>query len=165
MKTIRWELPFKTEHYLLSLTKEIAHHPAIILITAVKDFYGNVDSCNITFNEEATDKVVLYLGATIGAHSVSFAMDRMEAQQQIMGVLGNLLDFVSENCCEEEEENDVIILEESYLVQNAEIEEVIFEEEEDLFEEEETQEIINIEELPDSAAKQLLRKVLRNFKK
>lgn len=138
MKTIRWELPFKTEHYLLSLTKEIAHHPAIILITAMKDFNGNVDSCNITFNEEATDEVVLYLGATIGAHAVSFAMDRLEAQQQIMGVLGNLLDFALENCCEEEE---------------------------DLFEQEETQEMINIEELPDSAAKQLLRKVLSNFKK
>lgn len=141
MKTIKWELPFKTEHYLLSLTKEIQHCPAIILITTVKDFYGNVDSCNITLNEKATDEIVLNLGATIGAHSVSFAMDRMEEQQQIMGVLENLLDFAVENCCEEVEE------------------------EQDLFEQEETQEMINIEELPDSAAKQLLRKVLRNFKK
>lgn len=164
MKTIRWELPFKTEHYLLSLTKEIAHHPAIILITAMKDFNGNVDSCNITFNEEATDEVVLYLGATIGAHAVSFAMDRLEAQQQIMGVLGNLLDFALENCCEEEEEDNVILLPESFP-RREEVQDVEFEEEEDLFEQEETQEMINIEELPDSAAKQLLRKVLSNFKK
>lgn len=113
MKTIQWQLPFKEVSYLNSMTAEIANNPSVILITAVQDATGFVDSCNIMLRDsENTDEVIFMLGATLGAHSVAYALETMyqlEEEQE------------TEEIEEQEEEQEQIEEE----VTTEEIEEVI----------------------------------------
>lgn len=147
MKTIKWTLPFKNMNYLASLTEELARNPFIILITGIQDSNQNIDSCSITIKDvENIDEVILFIGATIGAHSVAYAIEMMEQQTQLL----------AQACiCEDKQE----LPERCRMKQ----EDIIVDDNDDLFDQ--AEEIINIEEIPDSEAKGLLRKILSNFKK
>ncbi len=101
MKTVNWILPFANMHYLNSLTEELANNPMVVLITGIQSERGEIDSCNIRIREsEDGDDVLLLIGATIGAHSVAYAMEIMEARkeafQNIAGLCMSLLEAIPE---------------------------------------------------------------------
>lgn len=154
MKRIKWELPFKSMDYLESMTEDLVNNPYIILITATEDHKGIVDSCTIGIRDnDNMDEVILLIGATIGAHSVSYTAQTMTSHQYMLGFcLGaHLMGDI-----EFKEKNED-------LFEKAEVQEEEEIEEEETVTEEEIKEVI--EKTPDSPAKALLRKILDNFKK
>ena len=169
MKTIKFSLPFKTEDYLHSMTEEIADQAAIKLITAKEDFFGNIDTCNISFMDvEEQSEEIFQAGVSIGAHAHAYG--EQKRKEELMTFLSWLLE-VQEDINEEEVKEK----EEEVKEKEEEVKEVV-KEEEDLSEIElvpvdnfEDDEFINfdvdIDKLSTEEAKDLLRKVLVNFKK
>jgi hypothetical protein len=84
MDKITWELPFKSMHYLDSLTSDLAEISQIILLTAFADVDGNVDSVNITLRDvgQSRDNTILTIGAIIGAHSVGYSIELKEQTER-----------------------------------------------------------------------------------
>ena len=84
-RKITWELPFKTMHYLNSLTDVLAKVPQIILLTAIQDAEGVVERVNITLRNtgENRDSLILQIGTIIGAHSVGYAARMQKAEENM----------------------------------------------------------------------------------
>ena len=79
MKTIEWNLPFKNMDYLRAMSNELVQNSAVLLVTGIQDKEGNIGSCSITMRETANiEQDIFYVGAIIGAHSVSYALQKKE---------------------------------------------------------------------------------------
>ena len=81
MKRISWNLPFRDMDYLNSLTEELALNPHVLLITGVQTESGDIDRCNLILREsEDMDSVIFTLGASVGAHSIAYGIEKVEAE-------------------------------------------------------------------------------------
>ena len=144
MKTIKWELPFKTMHYLNSLAEELAQNPSIILITGIQDEEGNINSCNIGLREPVSDEALVHLGITIGVHSVSYPMALQQTEEDRVEI--------EDTKVRAETKGAVITVVEEEEVETVNVEDVITE-------------IIEIKKKPGNQPRLMLRKILNNFKK
>jgi len=151
MRTIKWVLPFATKDYLLQMTQELCDNPFVKLITGLENNQGGVSEAYITIEEtENIEEVILYIGATIGAHSVTYAMDILQNIEQTAQVTCKC---GKQTVCEEEAP-EVIYLPEKLPRPEQNNQEIEIETQEDLFQEQ----TLTVE------AQELLRGVLSRFK-
>ena len=77
MKTIEWDLPFKTMEFLAYLTTSLAVDDEVILVVAREGYEdGEIDSCLITLKEtEDEDSQVLWLGEMLGIASAMYSVE------------------------------------------------------------------------------------------
>lgn len=97
MKKVIWDLPFKTMHYLESLTEELSTLSPVRLITGIQTPEGEIKQANIFLKdiEEAEETALVHLGVIMGRHSAEYAT-RMEESIAEVDFIETILDKITE---------------------------------------------------------------------
>jgi hypothetical protein len=153
MKKINWVLPYKNEKYLEALAGEFETGELVRLIVGIQDVEGKINDCNLHILEDnATDERILLTGATLGAHTITYAflLEKLEkAQKEFKEVIEKHID---DDCIGNDIDDDIDAEEE--------VDEIVYNLKEDNF-----FDFYDDDLFAESKVRTLLREILSHFKK